>query len=100
MRRCRTCVNPGRYKKDCKSKGVGTSKDSEVTQSIESTSTQEEKGDLYLASMSTQLKRDSWLIDSIASFHMTPHRNWFYEYEELKGGDDLLGDDSLKKIVG
>ena len=31
---------------------------------------------------------------------MTPHSHWFYEYEELKGGDVMLGDDSPKRIVG
>ena len=31
---------------------------------------------------------------------MTPHRNWFCEYEELEGGDVLLGDDSPTKIIG
>lgn len=88
------------YKKYCKSKGVGTSKDSEETQSTKSKSTQDEKGDVYLASTSTKSERESWLIDSGASLHMTPHRHWFYEYEELKGGDVLLDDDSPKKIIG
>ena len=55
---------------------------------------------MYLASTSTQLKKDSWLIEFGASFHMTPHKYWFYEYEELEGVDVLLGDDSLTKIVG
>ena len=31
---------------------------------------------------------------------MKPHINWLCEYEEIKGGDVLLGDDSLKKIIG
>lgn len=30
---------------------------------------------------------------------MTPNRVWFYEYEKLKGGDVLLGDNLSKKIV-
>ena len=60
---------------------------------------EDEKGDVYLASMSTQMEQESWLIDLRASFHMTPHRHWFYEYEKLKGGDVLLGDDSLKRII-
>ena len=55
MRRCWTCENPGHFKKDYKLKGVSTSKDSEVTQSIEGKSTEDEKGDVYLASTSTQM---------------------------------------------
>lgn len=55
---------------------------------------------MYLASTSTQSRQDSWLINSGASFHMTPHKYSFYEYEELEGGDVLLGDESPTKIVG
>ena len=46
-----------------------------------------EKGDVYLASTSTQMERESWLINSGASFHMKPHGHWFSEFEELKSGD-------------
>ena len=48
-----------------------------------------EKGDVYLVSTSTQSDQDSWLIDSGASYHMTPHREWFFEYEKYDG-DDIL----------
>ena len=99
MRRCWECRNIGHYKRDCKLKGVKTNKGSEEIQSIEIKVIQEEKGDVYLASMSTQLEQDVWLIDPGASFHMEPYKDWFYEYEELDGGDVLLGDDSLTKII-
>jgi hypothetical protein len=42
----------------------------------------EEGGDVYLASSSRHPNHEAWLIDSGASFHMTPHREWFYEYEK------------------
>ena len=99
MRRCWACGNPRYYKRECKSRAVITSKDSKETKSTESKSTRDEKGDVYVASTSTQSKRESWLIDSGASFHMTPHRHWFYQYEGLKGGDVLLKDDSPKRII-
>ena len=54
---------------------------------------------MYLASTSTQLECDFWLIYSGASFHMTPHREWFFEYEKYNGYV-FLGDDSPKKIMG
>ena len=54
---------------------------------------------MYLDSTGTQSKRDFWLIDSGASFHMTPHREWFYEYEKYNG-IVFLGDDLPKKIIG
>jgi hypothetical protein len=31
---------------------------------------------------------------------MTPHREWFCEYEKYEGGDVFLGDDSTTNIVG
>ena len=31
---------------------------------------------------------------------MTPHREWFYEYEKYNGGDVYLGDDSPTSIIG
>jgi hypothetical protein len=31
---------------------------------------------------------------------MTPHREWFYEYEKYDGGDVLLGDELTSKIMG
>jgi hypothetical protein len=34
----------------------------------------EEGGDVYLASTSTHEDHGVWLIDSGASYHMTPHR--------------------------
>lgn len=42
---------------------------------------------------------DVWM-DLGASFHMTPHRDWFCEYENYNGGDAFLGDESTTKIIG
>ena len=52
-----------------------------------------------MASTGTQSKSDFWLIASGVSFHMTPHREWFYEYERYNG-NVFLGDESPKKITG
>eukprot|EP00253_Pinus_taeda_P011440 PITA_11440 len=60
----------------------------------------DEGGDVYLASSSTHVDHEAWLIDSGASFHFTPHREWFSEYEKYDGGDDFLGDDRKARIIG
>jgi hypothetical protein len=33
-------------------------------------------------------------------FHMTPYMDWFCEYEKYNGGDILLGDESISRIIG
>ena len=40
------------------------------------------------------------MIDAGAPCHMTPHREWFCEYEKYSGGDAYLGDDSPTNIIG
>eukprot|EP00253_Pinus_taeda_P004778 PITA_04778 len=62
--------------------------------------TSNESGDVYLASLGTQVDHEAWLIDSCASFHFTPHREWFCEYEKYDGGDIFLGDDRKATIIG
>jgi hypothetical protein len=53
-----------------------------------------------LSSTGTHADCDVWLIDSGASYHTTPHREWFSEYEKYDGGDVFLGDDSTTTIMG
>ena len=55
---------------------------------------------MYLASMGNPSEHDTWLIDSGASCHMTPHREWLCEYEKYNAGDMYLGDDSQASIIG
>jgi len=38
------------------------------------------------------------LIDSSASFHFTPHKEWFCKYQKYDGGDVFLGDDRKARI--
>jgi hypothetical protein len=53
-----------------------------------------------LDSSSTHANHKVWLVQSGASFHMTPHREWFCEYERFDGGNVFLGDDSTTRIIG
>jgi hypothetical protein len=53
-----------------------------------------------LASSSTHADHEAWLVDSGASFHMSPHREWLCGYERYNGGNAFLGDDSTNKIIG
>ena len=55
---------------------------------------------MYLASTGNPSECDIWMIDSVASCHMIPHREWFCEYEKYNGRDVYLGDDSPDSIIG
>jgi hypothetical protein len=55
---------------------------------------------VYLDFSTTHADHEAWLVDSGASFHMTPHREWFCEYERYDGGNVFLGVDSTNKIIG
>jgi hypothetical protein len=100
LRKCWKCGKTGHYKKDCKSKKVEKPKGSDSTSSTEVKTSTKEEGDVYLESTNTHVDCDVWLIDSGASYHMNPHREWFSEYEKYDGGDVFLGDDSTTKILG
>jgi hypothetical protein len=82
------------YPKFIKKKGF------EESPSTEENTSNEEGGDVYLASSGTHAYHEAWLVNSGATFHMTPHREWFCEYEMYDGGNVLLGDDSTTKIIG
>jgi hypothetical protein len=91
---CWRCGKEGHFKKQCRSKSVEKVKGSEGAPSIEENTSKEEGGDVYLSSSSAHAYHEAWLVDSSASFHMTPRREWFYEYERYDGGNVFLGDDS------
>ena len=40
-----------------------------------------------------------WIIDSGASFHVTPHREWFTTYDASRKGKVRLGNDYACEIV-
>jgi hypothetical protein len=96
---CWRCGKEGHYKKQCRSK-FEKKKGSEESPSIEEKTSKEEGGDVYLASSSTHADHEAWLVDSGASFHMTPHIEWFCEYERYDGGNVFLVDDSTTIIIG
>ena len=75
-------------------------KGSDSTSSTEVKTSTEEGGDVYIAFTSTHADHDVWLIDSGASYHMNPHREWFLEYQKYNGGGVFLEDDSTTKILG
>eukprot|EP00253_Pinus_taeda_P033518 PITA_33518 len=97
---CWKCGKERHFKRDCKSKAPDKGKGSDDAPSIEVKTTSDEGGDVYSASSSTHVDHEAWLIDSGASFHFTPHREWLCEYDKYDGGDVFLGDDRKARIIG
>jgi hypothetical protein len=97
--KCMLGGRKGHYKKQCRSKSVERGKGSEDSPSIEEKKSSQEGRDVYFSSSSTHEYHEAWLVDSGASFHMTPHREWFCEYERYGRGDVFLGDESIGKII-
>eukprot|EP00253_Pinus_taeda_P008000 PITA_08000 len=97
---CWKCGKEGHFKRDYKSKAPDKRKGFDEAPSIEAKTTSDEGGDVYLASSSIHVDHEAWLIDSGASFHFTPHREWFCEYGKYDGGDVFFGDDRKARIIG
>ena len=43
---------------------------------------------------------DRWILDSGASHHMCPHREWFNTYEEVDGGVVSMANNNVYKVKG
>ena len=97
---CCKCRKEGHYKRDCKYKAPDKGKGYDDAPFAKAKTILDKCGDVYLASSSTRVDHEAWLIDSDASFHFTPHREWFCEYEKYDGGDVFLGDDRKVRIIG
>eukprot|EP00253_Pinus_taeda_P016370 PITA_16370 len=97
---CWKCKKEGHFSREYKSKAPYKGKGFDDAPSPEVKTTSDNGGDVYLASLSTHVDHEARLIDSGASFHFTPHREWFYEYEKYDGGDVFLGDDRNDRIIG
>ena len=39
-------------------------------------------------------------MNSEATWHMTPQREWFHQYEPISGGSVFMGDDHALEIAG
>ena len=50
--------------------------------------------------VSTSKSHKCWILDSGCSFHMTPNRDWFESFEQLKGGQVILGNKKCCEIEG
>uniref|UniRef100_A0A2N9HLU0 Uncharacterized protein n=1 Tax=Fagus sylvatica TaxID=28930 RepID=A0A2N9HLU0_FAGSY len=106
--KCHHCGKKGHYKRECwhlkkneEAKGKGP-ESSKAQGCVASTS---DDGEILYSETTTVTEgrrrfADVWLMDSGATWHMTPRREWFHQYEPISGGSVFMGDDHALEIAG
>ncbi|KAL8170360.1 hypothetical protein V2J09_022164 [Rumex salicifolius] len=98
---CAFCHEKGHWKKDCpkvKQKDKGQSSAANVVQKDGNDSDYS----LSVSSMACSASSTAeWILDSGATFHCCPLRDWFSSFEKMENaGVVLMGDDNPCKIMG
>ena len=94
---CAFCREKGHWKKDCpKLKKKGKAPQDVNVAECKS----DAESDFSLAVSPLTSHPDEWILDSACTYHMSPMREWFFEFEELDGGVVYMGNDNPCKTVG
>lgn len=94
---CAFCREKGHWKKDCpKLKKKGKAPQDVNIAECKS----DAESDFSLAVSPLTSHPNEWILDSACTYHMTPMREWFFEFEELDGGVVYMGNDNPCKTVG
>jgi hypothetical protein len=93
---CWNCGKKGHLKKDCRA--PKKQRDGQQERNQEANVTGDVLQDALILSVDNI--SESWVVDSGASFHATPHRKHFLDYVQGDFGQVHLGDDAPCKIVG
>ena len=99
---CYYCHKRGHYKSDCpvlKRKGKQHAQRQDVV-NVASEDESKASDSVLTACSVVSLSDDVWILDSGASFHMCPNREWFTTYEKINGGSVLMGNDAVCRVMG
>jgi hypothetical protein len=102
--KCYNCGRKWHFKKDCWfKKGIKNTAESSKPQGCVA-STSEDGEVLYNEAATISTNREEltevWLMDSEATWHMTPNRDWFHTYELISEGSVFMGDNHALEIAG
>eukprot|EP00253_Pinus_taeda_P021000 PITA_21000 len=104
--KCWNCNKVGHLKKDCWKRKASENLKNEVNQVdsgiIDEVLSTKELCMIDETSPECNISQgvDSWLLDSGASHHVCPHRNWFTSYENVNGSSMFMGNNMSCQTVG
>ena len=94
---CNYCKEKGHWKNECpKKKQSEKASGTAVVAEVDTTSEE----DLALVADAHKHHRDVWILDTGASYHICPRREWFSTYEQIDGGIISMANESASKVVG
>jgi hypothetical protein len=88
---CHYCKRPGHWAIRCYKRIADEKRREEQANNVEQA---------FASGMNASLISDAWYVDSGASQHMSPKREWFVGFEPITARRVFMGDDSFKEAVG
>ena len=96
---CNYCKEKGHWKSDCPKKKKQQEKQ-HASASVAEKEAKNSEEDLALIANEPTHHSDVWVLDSGASYHICPNREWFTTYEEIDGGNVVKANSAVCKAVG
>lgn len=90
---CNYCKETGHWKNDCPKKKKQKTDTGTAVVAEEGDANSEK--DIALVADGQTHHNDVWVLDSGASYHICPHREWFATYEQVDGGSISMANSSI-----
>ena len=97
---CNYCKEKGHWKSDCPKKKKRQDKLAGGATGTTAIADADSKDDIALVAVNDTHHSDVWILDSGASYHICPCREWFTTYEQVDGGKISMANSSICETVG